>query len=82
MWAAAAPTTSAAVSRKASNALIPNAQAVIHQTRPTVSATRTDTQPTRLRIFVTALKALFMARSAPEPSEGSMPTCRAKEAPS
>ena len=38
---AAAPTTSAAVSRNASNALMPNAQAEIHQTSPTVRATRT-----------------------------------------
>ena len=37
--AAAATTTMIAVSRKASKALMPKAQAVIHQTRPTVSVT-------------------------------------------
>ena len=37
--AAAATTTMIAVSRNASKALMPKAQAVIHQTRPTVRVT-------------------------------------------
>ena len=87
IWNAAAPTTSAAVSRKASNALMPNAQAAIHQTRPDRERDEDRHQPPRRsatarRSFVTALKALFIARSAPEPSGGSMPICRANEAPS
>ena len=87
IWYAAAPTTSAAVSRKASKALMPNAQAAIHQTSPTVSGHEDRHQALRRsatarRSFVTALKALFIARSAPEPSAGSIPIWRANEAPS
>ena len=57
-----------AVSRKASNALTPKAQAAIHQTSPTVSATRTAISAplrrsaTARRSLVTALNAPFMAR--------------------
>ena len=70
------------VSRKASNALMPKAHAVIHQTRPTVSATRTAMRPatlrqaTRRRILVKALNAPFIARSAPEPSPAACPPAR------
>jgi hypothetical protein len=38
-------TTISTVSRNASKALMSNAQAAIHQMRPTVNATRTVTRP-------------------------------------
>ena len=84
---AAAPTTSAIVSRKASNALMPNAQAADPPDQADGERDEDRHQPLRRsanarRSFVTALKALFIARSAPEPSGGSMPIWRANEAPS
>ena len=85
--AVAATTTMNTVRRKASKALIPSAQAAIHHTSPTVSVTRSATyEPRRssiaLRTFVTALNALFMARSAPESCGGIMPIWRANSIPS
>jgi hypothetical protein len=85
---AAADTTRKIVSRKASNAFAPNAQATIQNTSPTMRATSTPTaQPPRRssiarRTLVTALKAPFMARSAPESSGGSIPIWRPKLMPS
>ncbi len=87
IWTAAAPTTRAAVSRNASNALMPKAAGRDPPDQPDRERDEHRHQAllrsaTARRNFVTALKALFIARSAPEPSAGSIPIWRANEAPS
>ena len=87
IWNAAAPTTIAAVSRNASKDLMPNAAGRDPPDQPDRERDENRHQALRRsatarRNFVAALNALFMARSAPEPSGGSIPIWRANEAPS
>ena len=87
IWNAAALTTIAAVSRNASKALMPKAAGRDPPDQPDRERDENRHQALRRsatarRNFVAALNALFMARSAPEPSGGSIPIWRANEAPS